>query len=115
MLTEKGRLLVVDALGASHPQKALLGQYKSDYEAKYKEDASAFGGYAFDAMNMVAAAIKQGGNDRAKVRDAVEGLKNFAGVGGMFSFTPQDHNGLTIDSFAMLTVKDGKFILYQGK
>ena len=110
-----GRLLVVDALGASHPQKALLGQYKSDYEAKYKEDASAFGGYAFDAMNMVAAAIKQGGNDRAKVRDAVEGLKNFAGVGGMFSFTPQDHNGLTIDSFAMLTVKDGKFILYQGK
>lgn len=110
-----GRLLVVDALGAAHPQKALLGQYKSDYEAKYKEDASAFGGYAFDAMNMVAAAVKQGGNDRAKVRDAVEGLKNFAGVGGMFSFTPQDHNGLTIDSFAMLTVKDGKFILYQGK
>ena len=108
-----GRLLVVDTLPASHPQKALLSQYKNEYEAKYKEDASAFGGYAFDAINMVAAAIKQGGNDRAKVRDAVEGLKNFAGVGGIFTFTPQDHNGLTIDSFAMLTVKDGKFILYQ--
>lgn len=110
-----GRLLVVDALPADHPQKALLSQYKSEYEAKYKEDASAFGGYAYDAMNMVAAAVKQGGNDRAKVRDAVEGLKNFAGVGGMFTFSPQDHNGLTIDSFAMLTVKDGKFFLYQGK
>ncbi|WP_319587845.1 ABC transporter substrate-binding protein [uncultured Desulfobulbus sp.] len=108
-----GRLLVVDTLPASHPQKALLSQYKNEYEAKYKEDASAFGGYAFDAINMVAAAIKQGGNDRAKVRDAVEGLKNFAGVGGIFTFSPQDHNGLTIDSFAMLTVKDGKFILYQ--
>jgi branched-chain amino acid transport system substrate-binding protein len=108
-----GRLLVVDTLPPSHPQKALLSQYKNEYEAKYKEDASAFGGYAFDAINMVAAAIKQGGNDRAKVRDAVEGLKNFAGVGGIFTFTPQDHNGLTIDSFAMLTVKDGKFILYQ--
>ncbi len=108
-----GRLLVVDTLPASHPQKALLSQYKNEYETKYKEDASAFGGYAFDAINMVAAAIKLGGNDRAKVRDAVEGLKNFAGVGGIFTFTPQDHNGLTIDSFAMLTVKDGKFILYQ--
>jgi branched-chain amino acid transport system substrate-binding protein len=108
-----GRLLVVDTLPASHPQKALLSQYKNEYETKYKEDASAFGGYAFDAINMVAAAIKQGGNDRAKVRDAMEGLKNFAGVGGIFTFTPQDHNGLTIDSFAMLTVKDGKFILYQ--
>jgi branched-chain amino acid transport system substrate-binding protein len=110
-----GLLLVVDALPDSHPQKALLSQYKSEYEAKYKEDASAFGGYAYDAMNMVAAALKQAGNDRVKVRDAVEGLKNFPGVGGIFTFTPQDHNGLTIDSFAMLTVKDGKFIPYKGQ
>jgi branched-chain amino acid transport system substrate-binding protein len=110
-----GRLLVVDTLPADHPQKSLLSTYKNEYEAKYKEDASAFGGYAYDAINMVIAAVKQGGKDRAKVRDAVEGLKNFAGVGGMFSFTPQDHNGLTIDSFAMMTVKDGKFILYQGR
>lgn len=110
-----GRLLVVDALDKAHPQKALLAEYKKDYEAKFQEDASAFGGYAYDAINMVAAAIKKGGNDRAKVREAVEGLQNFAGVGGMFSFTPQDHNGLTIDSFAMMTVKNGKFVLYQGK
>ena len=108
-----GRLLVVDALADDHPQKALLKQYKSEYEAKYKEDASAFGGYAYDALNMVVAAVKKAGNDRAKVRDAVEGLQNFAGVGGIFSFTPQDHNGLNIDSFAMMTVKDGKFVLYQ--
>ena len=110
-----GRLLVVDALPAGHPQKALLGQYKSEYEAAYKEEASAFGGYAYDAMNMVAAAVRQAGNDRAKVRDAVEGLKNFPGVGGMFTFSPEDHNGLTIDSFAMMTVRDGQFVLYQGK
>jgi len=110
-----GRLLIVDSLAANHPQKALLLQYKNEYEAKYKEDASAFGGYGFDAINMVVAAIKQGGNDRAKVRDAVEGLKNFTGVGGIFSFTPQDHNGLDIDSFAMLTVKDGKFVPYKGQ
>jgi branched-chain amino acid transport system substrate-binding protein len=110
-----GRLLVVDSLDASHPQKALLSRYKKEYETRYKEDSSAFGGYAYDAMNMIVAAIRQGGNDRAKVRDAVEGLKDFPGVGGMFSFSPQDHNGLTIDSFAMLTVKDGAFTLYQGK
>ena len=110
-----GRLLIVDSLAATHPQKGLLAQYKNEYEAKYKEDASAFGGYAYDAINMVVAAVKQAGNDRAKVRDAVEGLNNFAGVGGMFTFTPQDHNGLDINSFAMMTVKNGKFIPYQGK
>lgn len=108
-----GLLLVAESLPDEHPQKALLMQYKTEYETLHKEQASAFGGYAYDALNMVAAAVRTAGTDRARVRDAVEGLKNFSGVGGVFSFSPEDHNGLDIDSFAMMTVKDGRFILYQ--
>ena len=108
-----GLLLVAESLPDEHPQKALLMQYKTEYETLHKEQASAFGGYAYDALNMVAAAVRSAGTDRARVRDAVEGLKNFPGVGGVFSFSPEDHNGLDIDSFAMMTVKDGRFILYQ--
>ena len=108
-----GLLLVAESLPDEHPQKALLMQYKTEYETLHKEQASAFGGYAYDALNMVAAAVRSAGTDRARVRDAVEGLKNFSGVGGVFSFSPEDHNGLGIDSFAMMTVKDGRFILYQ--
>jgi hypothetical protein len=26
----------------------------------------------------------------------------------------EDHNGISIDGFEMLTVKDGKFVLYEG-
>ena len=108
-----GLLLVAESLPDEHPQKALLMQYKTEYETLHKEQASAFGGYAYDALNMVAAAVRAGGTDRARVRDALEGLRNFTGVGGVFSFSPKDHNGLDIDSFAMMTVKDGRFILYQ--
>ena len=108
-----GLLLVAESLPDEHPQKALLMQYKTEYETLHKEQASAFGGYAYDALNMVAAAVRSAGTDRARVRDAGEGLKNFPGVGGVFSFSPEDHNGLDIDSFAMMTVKDGRFILYQ--
>ena len=108
-----GLLLVAESLPDAHPQKPLLMQYKTEYETLHKEEASAFGGYAYDALNMVAAAVRAGGTDRARVRDALEGLRNFTGVGGVFSFSPKDHNGLDIDSFAMMTVKDGRFILYQ--
>ncbi len=110
-----GRLLVADVLPDSDPQKALLMKYKADYEGKYKEAASTFGGHGFDAMTILAEAIKTGGNDRAKVRDAIENLKNFPGTGGVFNFSPEDHNGLDINAFVMLTVKDGKFVLYEGK
>jgi len=108
-----GRLLVVDSLPDSDPQKPMLIQYKTEYEARYQEEASAFGGYAYDAINLVAEGIRQAGNDRVGVRDAIEGLQDFAGVGGVFSFSPEDHNGLGIDSFVMLTVQDGKFTLYE--
>ncbi len=110
-----GRLLVAESLPDSDPQKALLLKYKHDYESRYKEEASTFGGHAYDAMTILAAAIEKGGKDRASIRAAIENLKNFPGTGGVFSFSPEDHNGLGMDSFVMLTVKDGKFVLYEGK
>ncbi|MCF8057398.1 MAG: ABC transporter substrate-binding protein [Desulfocapsa sp.] len=110
-----GRLLIADTLPADNPQKALLMEYKKNYEAKFNESASTFGGHAYDAITILAAAIAEVGNDRHKVRAAIENLKNFPGTGGVFSFSAEDHNGLDIDAFQMMTVKDGKFVAYTGK
>jgi len=104
-----GRLLVADTLPKSNPQKAVLEKYKKDYETKYKEDASTFGGHAYDAFMILVKAIETAGTDKEKVRDAIENMKGFVGTGGVFNFSAQDHNGLSIDSFEMLTVKNGKF------
>ena len=110
-----GRLLIADTLADDNPQKALLMTYKKNYEAKYNEPASTFGGHGYDAITILAAAIAEGGNDRDKVRAAIENLKNFAGTGGVFNFSAEDHNGLDMDAFQMMTVKDGKFVAYTGK
>ncbi len=60
--------------------------------------------------------MKKAGNvDKFKVRDAIEGIKGLAGTGGVFTFSPTDHNGLTLDAFEMFTVKNGAFVLYTGK
>ncbi len=108
-----GRLLVADVLPDSNPQKAVLVKYKNDYEKRYKEDASTFGGHAYDAFMILAKAIeKAGSTDKEKVRDAIESMKGFVGTGGVFDFSAEDHNGLGIDAFELLTVKDGKFALY---
>ncbi len=108
-----GRLLVADSLSADNPQKSVLVQYKNDYEAKFTEPASTFGGHGYDAIMILAEAIKTAGSsDTEKVRAAIENMQGFVGTGGVFNFTPEDHNGLDIDAFAMMTVKDGKFVLY---
>ncbi len=109
-----GRLLVADVLPDNHPQKTLLVKYKNDYEAKYKEDVSTFGGHAYDAILILTEAMKKAGsNEPAKVRDALENLKGVVGTAGIFNFSPEDHGGLTIDAFELLTVKEGKFAVYK--
>jgi branched-chain amino acid transport system substrate-binding protein len=58
-------------------------------------------------------AIQTAGMDREKVRTAIENLKDFVGTAGIFNLSPTDHNGLDIDAFAMLTVKNGRFALLE--
>lgn len=110
-----GRLLMADLLPDDHPQKALLVKYTKDYESKYKETVSTFGGHGYDAFMILAKAIEVAGPDKEKVRAAIEGLKDLPGTGGVYNFSAADHNGLTMDAFEMMTVKDGKFVPYTGK
>jgi branched-chain amino acid transport system substrate-binding protein len=109
-----GRLLVAESLGDDHPQKKVLMAYKTEYESRFKEDVSTFGGHPYDALLILAEAIRTAkSTDRQKVRDAIEGIKGLVGTDGIFTFSPTDHSGLGIDAFEMLTVKDGKFAIHK--
>jgi branched-chain amino acid transport system substrate-binding protein len=110
-----GRLLVADTLSDKNPQKALLVDYKKKYEAKYREDVSTFGGHGYDAFLILERALKDAGPgaDREKVRAAIENIKGLVGTAGVFNFSAADHNGLDLNAFEMLSVKDGKFVVYE--
>ncbi len=109
-----GRLLVADVLSDKNPQKKVLESYKKEYEAKYKEDVSTFGGHAYDAMKILEQAIMAAGVvDKEKVRATIENMKGLVGTAGIFNFTPADHNGLDVNAFEMLTVKDGQFTVLE--
>jgi branched-chain amino acid transport system substrate-binding protein len=109
-----GRLLIADQLPDNNPQKKLLKEYKKDYEAQYKEDTSTFGGHAYDAVLILTEGIKKAkSTDKGKVREAIENIKGLVGTAGVFTLSSQDHNGLGMDAFEILTVKDGQFAIYK--
>ncbi len=109
-----GRLLVAEQLPDNNPQKKLLLEYKKDYESRYKEDVSTFGGHAYDALLILVEGIKKAKSfDKEKVRDAIEDIKGLVGTAGVFTLSPLDHNGLGLDAFEILTVKDANFAIYR--
>lgn len=109
-----GHLLIAEHLDDDHPQKGVLLKYKNDYEERFNEDVSAFGGYAHDALMILVSAIRSVGPDRARVRDAIENMQGFVGISGIFNFSPQDHNGLGMDAFEVLTIQNGKMVSWEG-
>ncbi|HXY61296.1 MAG TPA: ABC transporter substrate-binding protein [Nitrospirota bacterium] len=107
------RIVVADVLPDKNVQKPVILAYKKAYETKYSEDVSTFGGHTYDAMMLLARAIREAGFESERVRNSFENIKGFIGTAGVFNFSATDHNGLDIEAFTMLTVKDGKFALLE--
>jgi branched-chain amino acid transport system substrate-binding protein len=106
-----GACNIAPLLPEAHPQKAVTTQYLNEYKSKYNEPLSSFGGHAWDAMHLVADALKAVGADKAKIRDYLETKKNFIGQHGVFNFSADDHNGLTKEAFQMVVVTGGDWAL----
>jgi branched-chain amino acid transport system substrate-binding protein len=86
----------------------VLLAYAKDFEAKFGP-RNTFGGHAWDAIKLVAAAIEKSGADRARVRAALEQTRNFVGITGVFDFSPTDHNGLDLRAVTMIQIVDGQW------
>ena len=106
LLAALGRMLVADQLAENDPQKPVVTKFISDYKAKYGQNPSTFAGHAYDGFWVAVNAMKQVGTDKAKVRDALEATKDWPGISGVFTMTPQDHSGLTKDALVMVEVKN---------
>ncbi len=109
------KLMVVDELSDKDPQKPVIKEFIRLYTDVYKFDKqfpiNTHSGYAWDAIMIVANAMKKAGTDPKKLRDAIEQTKGYVGVSGIYNLTPEDHNGLGTDSMVIIEVKDGKFVM----
>ncbi len=110
-----GKLPVVDVLPAKDPQKKVIQEYVKAYAKEYNgEMTNTFGGHAYDAFYIVKRAIENANStDRAKIRDAIENIEGFVGIGGVFNYSGNDHNGLDKDAFVLLSVKNGKWVFVE--
>jgi len=105
-------LLVAKQLPDSHPQKKLALQFEEDYETKYHEPISTFGGHAYDGLMIAVGAIERAGStDPEAVRAEIEKTANYVGVDGIYNMSPEDHLGLDTNSFVMVEIRNGDWQL----
>ncbi|MBL7258676.1 ABC transporter substrate-binding protein [Paractinoplanes lichenicola] len=89
-------------------QKRAIEELSTAFTAKYGYTPPQFAQDGYSGVKLLAAAVtKAGSTDRAKVRDALEGL-TLTTPNGTYKYAPDNHSGLTTDFISINTVKSGK-------
>ena len=117
-----GPVLVARQLPVGNAVRTSAIEYVTKYEAAYgKDSVSTFGGHAWDAGQLMAAAVPvalkkaQPGTPefRAALRDALESVKNVAGAHGIYNMSPTDHLGLDQRARVMVKIENGAWKVQQ--
>lgn len=85
--------------------------FNEKFEAEYKKKPDQFAAQAYDALYIMAEALKNAGEaDRDKLKDALLEIKDLEGILGKFSF---DQDGDVVMEPTVLIIDDKKFKIFE--
>jgi branched-chain amino acid transport system substrate-binding protein len=104
-----GKVLVPESYGTGTEAYKVATDFIDRYTKKYGSAPDTFAGHAYDAINIIASALGriEGDATSAQLRDEIEATKGFVGIGGTFSYSATDHNGMTTSDLVTYEVIDG--------
>jgi branched-chain amino acid transport system substrate-binding protein len=110
------KVAIVEQLSEDDLQKSLIKNYIVRSKEMGMDFIPELGGPAYDAVALLAKAIKNSHGDKERIRDSLEQIKGFIGVGGVYSFSSKSHSGLGIESLSLVQIRDGKpYLVYSAK
>jgi branched-chain amino acid transport system substrate-binding protein len=104
-----GLIVATPWFGGKDDQK--VQEFVKKYTEKYGKAPDQFAAQAYDALYVMAEALKNAGEaDRDKLRDALAEIQGFQGILGEMSF---DADGDIVMDPTVLVIKDGKFQIFE--
>ena len=80
------------------------------FKGRFNKEPDVWSAHGYDALLLVAEAMRTKGFTSQKIRDGLYAIKGFSGVAGK---TTLDSNGDAIKEARFLTVKNGEFVSYK--
>ena len=108
-----GKILIPEAYGEDTEAYTVATGFIDEYTSAYGKAPDTFAGHAYDALYLVVEAAKRIDGDITPeaLRDEIEKTDGFVGIGGTFTLSPDDHNGMTQDDLTMYEISGGDWTL----
>lgn len=110
-----GKILVPSAYGEDTEAFKVATDFIERYTAEFGDAPSTFAGHAYDSLYLIteAAARVEGELTAESLRDEIEKTSGFVGIGGTFTFSETDHNGLSAGDLSLYEIKSGTWEVVQ--
>jgi branched-chain amino acid transport system substrate-binding protein len=95
----------------SESKEGVTYDFVKKYRQTYNEIPDIFAALSYDAMSILALAMERGGLKSDEIKTTLYSIKHYPGVVGETSF---NENGDVVQPVSIKTVRNGKFIIYQG-
>lgn len=102
---------VADQLPDKDPLKAGILRLFEAYKAKFGKPPSLYAAESYDAAMLAKVALEKAGGDVSKLPQALETVKGYAGMSGVFNFSPEKHSGLAKNDIVLINWKNDRFNL----
>ncbi|MHB9002706.1 MAG: ABC transporter substrate-binding protein [Coriobacteriia bacterium] len=109
-----GHILLPQSYGADTKAYDIATDFIDRYTGEYGTEPDIFAGHAYDALGVVVDALlrmPEGDIDPGELRDEIEKIDGWIGIGGTFTYSADDHNGLTEKDLVMYRIADGTWTL----
>lgn len=108
-----GKILKPEEYGTDTESYKVASDFVKRYTDKYGKAPDTFAGHAYDSLYLIVEAMKRApeGFTSAQLRDEIEATDGFVGIGGVFKYSAEDHNGLSEKDLVMYEVKGGEWIV----
>ncbi len=107
-----GKMLIYEqVLEPGTEEYDFIKDFSDAYFEEYGEQINTFAGHGWDAILIITEALKRAGVDAtpAELRDEIEATEGLVGTAGIFTYTVEDHNGLTPDDLTMVEIIESKW------
>jgi len=113
VITFAGKVLAPETYGVGTDAYEVATGFVERYTTEYGVAPDHYAGHAYDALYIIVEAMKRldEGFTPADLRDEIERTSGLPGIGGTFTFSPTDHNGMSASDINRYRIENGSFIL----
>jgi branched-chain amino acid transport system substrate-binding protein len=86
---------VVDDLPGSDSSKAQLLKFREQFESRFGSQVGGLYAEAYDCVLLIAKGLETAGDNREKLRGAIEQIRGLVGMAATYNLSPTDHGGVS--------------------